>query len=317
MSAKRFILCVSCASALVLAVGCKTSPSASNAADGGGSDSGPKKSSDAGAHARDASKPDAASADVKHDAGEARADAAPWDSAVAALADSGSERVETDAGTAPAPLEIIGRWHSNWGGDEVVTASSWTSYGTTAIIDYDNVHSWLITQNAANASYNPSQFSKIVWTKPSGGSFYYCIVDFGLATAAAARASTKTADASDPATSGCGGYSWTKLSTPIVLEGDWTDGATPPATTTITSDAWGALTIKSYDSGTAITQTSATPPTFSEVVFTQPASGSFYFCIVSTNETSATNAKSHAGAADAQNKTTGCLGAAWTKLNAK
>jgi hypothetical protein len=62
--------------------------------------------------------------------------------------------------------------------------------------------------------FNPSKFNRFVWTAITGGSFYYCTVDFGLATLNDALASTKTADDSDPDASGCGGFSWTKLSAP-------------------------------------------------------------------------------------------------------
>jgi hypothetical protein len=52
-----------------------------------------------------------------------------------------------------------------------------------------------------------------VWTEPRAGSFYYCFVDFGLATLELAQGSTGTANATSPDTTGCGMLSWTKLST--------------------------------------------------------------------------------------------------------
>jgi hypothetical protein len=59
--------------------------------------------------------------------------------------------------------------------------------------------------------YNPSKFTKIVYTEPVDDSFYYCWVEFSLDTLGAAKASQATADASDPDNTGCGGsFPWTK-----------------------------------------------------------------------------------------------------------
>ena len=110
------------------------------------------------------------------------------------------------------PIAIAGTWKNNFGGNDVISSRSWASMGSTMAMSlFDNAKRWAITQNPADDQYNPSKFNRIVWTAPSGGNFYYCMVDYGLDSVALAQATTKTADDSAPDKSGCGGFSWTKL----------------------------------------------------------------------------------------------------------
>ena len=109
-----------------------------------------------------------------------------------------------------AEIEIAGTWVSNFGGTEPIDAETW---GDLTVIEFDNCNNVAITQNADDAEFSPGAYNRIVWTEPEAGSFYYCWVDFGLESAADARASKKTADASAPETGGCGGnFPWTQLS---------------------------------------------------------------------------------------------------------
>lgn len=107
------------------------------------------------------------------------------------------------------PLEVRGTYTSNFGGMETITSTAWAG---TPLRAFDNTTNVAITQNAADSPFNPGAFNKIVWTEPRAGSFYYCFVDFGVATLELAQSSTKTADATSPDTTGCGMFSWTKLS---------------------------------------------------------------------------------------------------------
>jgi hypothetical protein len=118
-----------------------------------------------------------------------------------------SDAGNVDAGT----IEVAGHWHSNFDTNEEIDNTKWTY---TTLIAFDNDLNVAITQNSATDMFGPNQFNRYVWTPidTTDGSFFYCTVDFGLATASEARASTKTADASDPLNSGCGGFGWTKLS---------------------------------------------------------------------------------------------------------
>jgi hypothetical protein len=140
----------------------------------------------------------------RHEAGEAGAgggaDASGGAGGAAGAAGAGGAESE--------PLELIGEYDESFGDTLVITASAW---GASAIAAYDNTRNLVYTQLPANDDYNPNKFTKIVYTEPAGGSFYYCTVEFSAETLAAAQASDATADDSDPDNTGCGGtFPWTK-----------------------------------------------------------------------------------------------------------
>ena len=110
-------------------------------------------------------------------------------------------------------LEIIGTWQSAYGGNEVITKDTWTfTFGASTIVEYDNDKNIVYVQNSADMEYNASKFSKIVYTDIADNKFYYCTISFGNETLDDAKANTTEADASDPATTGCGGnFPWTSL----------------------------------------------------------------------------------------------------------
>lgn len=124
---------------------------------------------------------------------------------------AGCESSGNAAGSTPAGIEIVGTWTSAFG-EEKIANDSWTANGfTSKIAASDNVKNVAYTQNPADAKFSPSAFNKIVWTEPKSDSFYYCTVDFGLASLDLAKATTKTADDKDLDGKGCGGFGWTKL----------------------------------------------------------------------------------------------------------
>jgi hypothetical protein len=129
--------------------------------------------------------------------------------------DGGSETADaagspTDMRAGPQ-LEIAGTWTSSFG-VETITSSSWSSpMAAATVVEFDNEGNFAVTQNAANDQYAPGKFNKLVWTEPKDDSFYYCTIDFGHDSAEAAKGTTKSADDSDPANSGCGDFGWTEL----------------------------------------------------------------------------------------------------------
>jgi hypothetical protein len=123
--------------------------------------------------------------------------------------DAGSE-TPTDAGS--RGIEIRGVWQSNFGGEETIEETRWSSYGVSMLVSYDNRGNWAILLSPADDAYHPNTYSKLVWTEIEGGRFYYCILDYGLASAQAARSTSKTADATAPNARGCGDFPWTELS---------------------------------------------------------------------------------------------------------
>jgi hypothetical protein len=214
------------------------------------------------------------------------------------------------------PIEVAGSWASNFGFDEEISDVSW---GGATVISYDNDENFAVTQQPADDMFNPSKFSKVVWTEPAEGRFYYCTVDFGLATAAEAEASTKTADASDPATGGCSGFSWTRLALPIEIEGDYSSAF---GMESISSHLWGTYTVHEYDNGAnwAVTQNPDddmfNPSKFNKVVWTEPSAGRFFYCIVDFGRDTLEQAKSSSMTADSSNPAvSGCGAFPWTELS--
>jgi len=137
------------------------------------------------------------------------------DSSQDAVAGSAGSSSDTDDGSAGAgggtsvaeSLEIVGEYDDNFGGEQIITDSDWNG---SAIVGYDNELNVVYTQFPDDDMYNPSKFAKTVYTEPKDGSFYFCMVEFSLDTLDDAKASETTADDSDPETSGCAGFSWTK-----------------------------------------------------------------------------------------------------------
>ena len=234
-------------------------------------------------------------------------------------ADASGGDIAADAGgDVVATPGIYGTYSSAFGGYEEVSATAWDEM---TIVKLDAAARIAITQNPADDPYNPSKFNKIVWTTPKGGSFYYCYVDYGLATADLASATTKTADDSAPDTKGCGGFSWTKLTAtaPIAIAGKYNDNF--GGKSIVSSRWWDTASMQKFDSTLrwAITQNAANDPynpsKFAKVVWTAPTAGSFYTCMVDYGLDSADLAMATTKTADdsAPDKS-GCGGFSWTKL---
>ena len=132
-----------------------------------------------------------------------------WMVAVLALGATGCGGDDDDAEKDnTAALEIIGEYDDNFGGEQIITADEWNG---SAIQDYDNDENVVYTQNSEDDMFNPSKFSKYVYTDVEDDSFYFCQVLFDAETLADAQASDATADDSDPGETGCGGdFSWTQ-----------------------------------------------------------------------------------------------------------
>lgn len=108
----------------------------------------------------------------------------------------------------PAEIEVAGDWESQFGDKTTISSSKW---GVSTVVKYDNDNNWAVVQMPADDEWNPSKFAKIVWTEIAEDSFCECWVTFGQEAAADAETTTETADSSDPEESGCGGFSWTKM----------------------------------------------------------------------------------------------------------
>ena len=106
-------------------------------------------------------------------------------------------------------------WGTGFGSRHTISAVLWRQDAEDAsvnkfdILKFDNGRDFLVAQNDAGNAYFPGLFSRFDWTV-SAGDLYYCQVAYNAADAATAEANM-SADRSDPANSGCSGFSWTRL----------------------------------------------------------------------------------------------------------
>lgn len=112
-------------------------------------------------------------------------------------------------GTCVEALEIIGSWVDEASFAHEITQSEW-SIDTSIfhISQFDNTEEFLVAQNDAANTYNPSLWSRFDWLFDSGD-LYYCQIAYDAADEATAAATT-TADRTDLA-AGCAGYAWSPL----------------------------------------------------------------------------------------------------------
>ncbi|HAN30728.1 MAG TPA: hypothetical protein DCQ06_03955 [Myxococcales bacterium] len=110
--------------------------------------------------------------------------------------------------TGLSTIETEGTWKTNFGGVEIINRQAWSKSWLRGFVNKDRV---AFTQNPEDAEYAPGRFNRLQWTANSAGKWYYCTTDFDLESLQAAKDSTKTADDSDPAKSGCGGFAWTEM----------------------------------------------------------------------------------------------------------
>jgi hypothetical protein len=131
--------------------------------------------------------------------------------ALLGLAALGCSGDDDDDDAQQAPLEVIGEWESTFGDEtfeEIITDEKW---GFANLVEYDNAKNVAITQNPDDDSMFANTYSRIVWLEPKDDAFYYCTTDYGLETLEEAQEADTEADDSDPDTSGCGMFAWSKL----------------------------------------------------------------------------------------------------------
>ena len=109
-------------------------------------------------------------------------------------------------------LSIRGAYVDNWGTEHAISQTTWLNGESTFIIDFiDHEQGFLIAQNGEANAYNPGLWSRFDWTRNDEG-LWYCQSAYDADSAE--EALTASADATDPAVSGCGSFSWTKLEEP-------------------------------------------------------------------------------------------------------
>lgn len=251
---------------------------------------------------------DDAEVDAALDAGETDAeldaDLLPDAEVVAdATVDANVVDAEVDANV-PSALEITGLFFDRG-------TNTTLRFGAQAfdlpVIEYDNTSNVLYTQLPTDDNEQPRGFNKLIWTEPGATGFYVCEVAHGLATLAAAKASSATADATDTET-GCAGAAWVHATEALEITGHWLGEEGPEA---ISTSAW-AYEVVSFDNtaNTLVRRRSFFLPGTAKLVWTEPSTvdGSFHFCVVDAN--SEDNIAEFTPQANLQ---TGCNGQPWTR----
>ncbi len=215
-------------------------------------------------------------------------------------------------------IEVHGDWHTNYGGVMSISSFMWDA---ATVSSYNNNSRTAITQNSADDEWSPSTFNVVQWTEPMDGVFWVCTVDFGLETADDAATSAKVADASDPATGGCGDFPWTRLEPTLEVAGDWKNGA--DATVKIDSDTWLGAAIASYNNAgnwlvaKNAADAEANADKFKKIVWTDVSEGTLWYCVVADGLETEEEANSAKATADATAPDAGgCNDGPWTALTA-
>lgn len=228
--------------------------------------------------------------------------------------------------TIDAP-EIAGVWASNFGSVDTITGTTFGSSST--IVAVDNDANWMVTKNNADAEFSPNTYSKLLWTAPESGEFYYCTVTFGEETLEAARDTSKMADEAALDTDGCGGFSWTKLTDKdqaIATFGKWDTsfGDMAGGAETVTTEKWAVMDLRAFDNSErwAVTQNPADsefdPSKYIRIIWTPIDSGVFHYCMVAYSLETEQEALDSEETADATAlDTDGCGGFPWTKMTAQ
>lgn len=116
-----------------------------------------------------------------------------------------------DPAPSPEPIAIAGDWIDQWDGPHTVTSETWDMGDALfAIVTYDNDAEFAIAQNDAGNEFSPGLWSRFDWTTDGDGQLWFCQTVFDAASREAAE-ETAPADPTDPATTGCAGFSWTSL----------------------------------------------------------------------------------------------------------
>lgn len=216
----------------------------------------------------------------------------------------------------------IGNYVDNYNGTHTISAGLWAngkSYYT--ITKNDTTSKFFIAQNGVTNSYNASKYSRFDWVI-SDSNLYYCQSAYDKDTAAEAEA-VNTADSSDPTSSGCSSFAWSKLTPFNDVIGNFVD--TYNGTHTISSTQWsnGSSTynlIENYTADKYIIAQNGSSNTYNPSKYSRfdwVISGTdLYYCQIAYDKDTAAEAKAVNTAVDTSPSTGGCGSFAWSKITA-
>jgi hypothetical protein len=233
-------------------------------------------------------------------------------------AGTGGAGGDTTGGAGPGSdtFALIGEWQTHFGAVERIDMEGWWTFNGpdtfgVEVVWVDDEARVAITRNPEDADFGPGQYNRTVWIDADAGGYWYCVVDFGLESLESAQASDATADPSEPATSGCGGFGWTLLS-PIGIEVGGLYDTNFETIETITDTVWNqggfAVSVAEWDND-------------ANVAYTQNAAdaefdGLFYYCVVAFGLDSLEAAQADTSEADdADPENSGCGDFAWTRMS--
>jgi hypothetical protein len=115
---------------------------------------------------------------------------------------------------APATIAIAGSYMDDFGGMHVVSNTRWESSGVGfasgfRISRFDNAAGFAIAQNDATNDFSPSLWSRYEWVTV-GGVLYMCQSPYDSLTEEDAMNAPRP-DRTTPASSGCGMFGWSAL----------------------------------------------------------------------------------------------------------
>lgn len=223
------------------------------------------------------------------------------------------------------PVPFAGEWVDGFDGLHTVTDETWTM-GTAVFlfVDVNADNGTIIAENDPDNEYNPGAYSRFDWVQADGET-WFCQTAYDAATAADA-ADTPAADATDPATGGCGGFAWSRLYVPLALRGDWTDNwgsAHVIREWTWTMDGVGVFNVSDYDNAERVLiaqndpANEYNPGKWSRFDWVE-VEDTFYMCQTAFAADTEADARA-AAAADATDPTTGGCGEGsfpWSSLTA-
>lgn len=199
---------------------------------------------------------------------------------------------------------------------------------TRTLYDFKNSDGYAVYSESGSACSNPDKFGKSFFTNDAAGTLWYCDSIAGKSTADEVKAVTAVADATSPATTGCNGKAWTKLTsgTGLTLAGNFTDNFSSTHTIQETSwdDTFCVKTIIHYDNtnGYLVYQEESSGCfnryKFGKIFWTVDSARKLYYCELLYNQSSyLATANSATKPTYTSPGTTGCSGFSWTNLTRK
>jgi hypothetical protein len=119
-----------------------------------------------------------------------------------------------DGGGTGSALEIAGRYQDDYGTLHSISDTAWNmDFGGTesrfVVLSHSNAHHYLLAQNHPSNAFGGGLFSRFDWTR-RGGELWFCQTAYDAPDWTAVQA-VPAADASDPASGGCAGFAWSRL----------------------------------------------------------------------------------------------------------